>query len=219
MPSETILTWIGQNPALAPWAIGAAAISVKVQNWDKTISVTPTYNLVEVPFRNWRGMQESGGRRIKRAIYLDLTSVRFCDAATIDRLSKINLIKEPVADQQSQSERGGTTDSTGLENPVSAHQFTNLDALRAYVTEYLKSRQDLHHRDMTLLVRQLAPGPTGLPLEIYVFTKTVDWIKYEDIQADIFSHLVAVVPLFDLQVFQEPAGSDFRALAGSLRFG
>ena len=143
MPSETIQTWIGQNPALAPWAIGAAAISVKVQNWDKTISVTPTYNLVEVPFRNWRGMQESGGRRIKRAIYLDLTSVRFCDAATIDRLSKINLIKEPVADQQSQSERGGTTNSTGLENPVSAHQFTNLDALRAYVTEYLKSRPDL----------------------------------------------------------------------------
>ena len=192
--------------------------SVKVQNWDKTISVIPTYKLVEVPFRNWRGMQESGGRRIKRAIYLDLTSVRFCDAATIERLGKINLIKEYVADQHSRFERGGTTDSESLENPVNAHHFTNLDAFRAYVTEYLKNRQDLHHRDMTLLVRQLAPGPTGLPLEIYVFTKTVDWIKYEDIQADIFSHLVAVVPLFDLQVFQEPAGSDFRALAGSLRF-
>jgi miniconductance mechanosensitive channel len=191
--------------------------SVKVQNWDKTISVIPTYKLVEVPFRNWRGMQESGGRRIKRAIYLDLTSVRFCDAATIERLGKIDLIKEYVADQQSQFERGEATDSTSL-GPVNAHHFTNLDAFRAYVTEYLKSRQDLHHKDMTLLVRQLAPGPTGLPLEIYVFTKTVDWIKYEDIQADIFSHLVAVVPLFDLQVFQEPAGSDFRALAGSLRF-
>jgi miniconductance mechanosensitive channel len=190
--------------------------SVKVQNWDKTISVIPTHKLVVVPFKNWRGMQESGGRRIKRAIYLDLTSVKFCDAATIERLAGIDLIKDYITAQQSEFDQEKPTRSAELENPVNAHQFTNLDALRAYVTEYLKSRQDLHHENMTLLVRQLAPGPTGLPLEIYVFTRTVDWKQYEDIQADIFSHLVAALPLFDLRVFQEPAGADLRAMVRPL---
>jgi miniconductance mechanosensitive channel len=193
--------------------------SVKVQNWDKTISVIPTYKLVEVPFKNWRGMQESGGRRIKRAVHLDLTSVKFCDAATIERLARIDLIKDYIAAHQSEIAQGPRKDSAGLENPVNVHHFTNLDALRVYVIEYLKSRQDLHHEDMTLLVRQLAPGPTGLPLEIYAFTRTVDWLEYEDIQADIFSHLVAAVPLFDLHVFQEPAGADLRAMAGPLPAG
>jgi miniconductance mechanosensitive channel len=195
--------------------------SVKVQNWDKTISVIPTYKLVEVPFKNWRGMQESGGRRIKRAIYLDLTSIKFCDAATIERLARIELIKDFIAAQQSEFQQRKRKDNAGarLENPVNARQFTNLDAFRAYVIEYLKSRQDLHHEDMTLLVRQLAPGPTGLPLEIYAFTRTVDWLEYEDIQADIFSHLVSAVPLFDLHVFQEPAGADLRAMAGPLPAG
>jgi len=190
--------------------------SVKVQNFDKTISVIPTYKLVEVPFKNWRGMQESGGRRIKRAIHLDLGSIRFCDAAMIERLGGIKLIRDYVAAKQSELEQGHRTDGVNPQNPVNLRQFTNLDAFRAYVTEYLKSRKDLHHKDMTLLVRQLAPGPTGMPLEIYAFTETVNWIEYEDIQADIFSHLVAAVPQFDLHVFQEPAGADFRAMAGPL---
>jgi miniconductance mechanosensitive channel len=189
--------------------------SVKVQNFDKTISVIPTYKLVEVPFKNWRGMQESGGRRIKRAIHLDLSSIRFCDAAMIERLGKIDLIRDYVAAKR-ELEKGNREDSADPQNPLNVRQFTNLDAFRAYVTEYLKSRQDLHHEDMTLLVRQLAPGSTGMPLEIYAFTETVNWIEYEDIQADIFSHLVAAVPQFDLHVFQEPAGADFRAMAGPL---
>jgi miniconductance mechanosensitive channel len=188
--------------------------SVKVQNSDKTISVIPTYKLVEVPFKNWRGMVESGGRRIKRAIHLDVTSIEFCDAAMIERLGKIDLIRDFVATKLSELEQRDRIDSADPENPVNVRQFTNLDAFRAYATNYLKSRQDLHQQDMTLLVRQLAPGPAGMPLEIYVFTKTVNWIEYEDIQADIFSHLVATVPHFDLQVFQEPAGADFRTMAG-----
>jgi miniconductance mechanosensitive channel len=189
--------------------------SVKVQNFDKTISVIPTYKLVEVPFKNWRGMQESGGRRIKRAIHLDLSSIRFCDAAMIERLGKIDLIRDYVAAKR-ELEKGNREDSADPQNPLNVRQFTNLDAFRAYVTEYLKSRQDLHHEDMTLLVRQLAPGSTGMPLEVYAFTETVNWIEYEDIQADIFSHLVAAAPQFDLHVFQEPAGADFRAMAGPL---
>jgi miniconductance mechanosensitive channel len=190
--------------------------SVKVQNFDKTISVIPTYKLVEVPFKNWRGMQESGGRRIKRSIHLDVTSVKFCDAAMIERLGKIDLIRDFVAAQQSRSEQEMRLDSADPENPVNVRQFTNLDAFRAYVTNYLRSRQDLHQEEMTLLVRQLAPSPTGMPLEIYAFTKTVDWIEYENIQADIFSHLVAAVPQFGLHAFQEPVGADFRAMAGPL---
>lgn len=190
--------------------------SVKVQNWDKTISVIPTYKLVEVPFKNWRGMREAGGRRIKRAIHLDATSIKFCDEAMIERLGRIDLIKQYVATQQLESVHDKGSAGADPENAVNVRQFTNLDAFRAYVTEYLKSRQDLHHEDLTLLVRQLAPGPTGMPLEIYVFTKTVDWVEYEDIQADIFSHLVATVPEFDLHIFQEPAGADFRAMARSL---
>ena len=193
--------------------------SVKVQNWDKTISVIPTYKLVEVPFRNWRGMQESGGRRIKRAIHLDLMSVRYCDATTIERLSKIDLLGENLAAQQSESDQGKATASSDRVSAVNTQRFTNLDAFRVYVTEYLQSRQDLHHEDMTLLVRQLAPGPTGLPLEIYVFTKTVNWAEYEEIQADIFSHLIAAVPLFDLRIFQEPTGTDLRAMVERLPAG
>jgi miniconductance mechanosensitive channel len=175
--------------------------------------VIPTYKLVEEPFKNWRGVVESGGRRIKRAIHLDVSSIQFCDAAMIERLGKIDLVRDYVAAKR-ELELGDREDSADPENPVNVRQFTNLDAFRAYATEYLKSRQDLHQEDMTLLVRQLAPGPTGMPLEIYVFTKTVNWIEYEDIQADIFSHLVAAVPQFDLHVFQEPAGADFRAMAG-----
>ncbi|MFC2046284.1 mechanosensitive ion channel family protein [Chloroflexota bacterium] len=189
--------------------------SVKVQNFDKTISVIPTYKLVEVPFKNWRGMQEAGGRRIKRAIHLDVTSIKFCDREMIERLGRIDLVKGYIATKLAAFEEGHGVGSAGPESSVDARQFTNLDAFRAYVTNYLKSRPDLYHEGMTLLVRQLAPGPSGMPLEVYVFTKTVNWIEYEDIQADIFSHIVAVVPQFDLHIFQEPAGADFRAMAGS----
>jgi miniconductance mechanosensitive channel len=186
--------------------------SVKVQNFDKTISVIPTYKLVEVPFKNWRGMQEAGGRRIKRAIHIDVTSIKFCDRELIERLGEIDLVSDYLLARQGEIEPEEQKRGAGPGYPIDAHQFTNLDAFRAYVTSYLKSRPDLYHEEMTLVVRQLAPGPSGMPLEVYVFTKTVNWVEYEDIQADIFSHLVTVVPQFDLRVFQEPSGADFREM-------
>jgi len=173
--------------------------SVKVQNWDKTFTVIPTYKLVEVPYKNWRGMEESGARRLKQAIHLDVTSVKFCDRELLERLQKIDLIKDFVADKLALSEppHGGAGDGLDL-----SEQCTNLDVFREYVGSYLRLRPDICKEDMTLLVRQFAPGPQGLPLEIYGFTKTTDWARYETIQAEIFSHLAAVVPLFDLRLFQ-----------------
>lgn len=187
--------------------------TVKVQNWDKTITVIPTYKLLEAPFRNWRGMEESGGRRIKRAIYVDLNTVRFCDREALERFKNIDLIEDYVAAKLS---AGGQTVSASA-NPGSlstAPQLTNMEVFQAYVSSYLRNRPDLHQEEMILLVRQLAPGPTGLPLEIYAFTKTVEWAAYEAIQAEILDHLLGAMPLFDLRVFQEPTGADFRALGG-----
>ena len=173
--------------------------SVKIQNWDKTFTVVPTYKLVEVPYKNWRGMRECGARRLKRAIHLDVTSVKFCDRQLLERLQKIALLKDFVADKLALSEASDGRTGDGV-NPF--EQCTNLDAFREYVTNYLRLRPDIHKEEMTLLVRQFAPGPQGLPLEIYGFTKTTDWATYEAIQAEIFSHLAAVVPLFDLRLFQ-----------------
>ena len=182
--------------------INIALYTVKIQNWDKTITMIPTYKLLDTPYKNWRGMRESGGRRIKRAIHIDLNSVKFCDQELIGRFSKIALIKDYIEARLIDS----------------GQQLTNMSVFRAYVINYLKSRPDVHHEGMTLLVRQLAPGPNGLPLEVYVFTKTVVWTEYEAIQADIFDHLVAAVPQFDLRVFQQPTGMDFQALAGSANY-
>jgi miniconductance mechanosensitive channel len=181
--------------------------TVKIQNWDKTISVIPTYKLLEVPFKNWRGMQESGGRRIKRAINIDLNSVKFCDADLIERLKQIELVKDYVAMKQFEQDAEG-----GSQTAINRQGFTNTDAFREYIVSYLRNRPDIHEDGMTFLVRQLAPGPTGVPLEIYVFTKTTVWTEYEEIQASIFDHLVAAINQFDLRVFQEPTGLDFQAV-------
>ena len=195
--------------------------AVRIQNWDMTITVIPTYKLVGVPYKNWRGMQEAGGRRIKRSIDIDVTSVRFCDEAMIGHLRKIDLIKEHIEAELTKLDQWNRNCNACPDSPLNARQLTNLDAFRAYITAYLKSRQDLHQEKMTLLVYQLEPGPSGLPIEVYAFTKTVEWMEYEAIQADIFSHLVAAVPEFGLRLFQEPAGMDFQALvtAQSARIG
>jgi len=186
--------------------------TVKVQNWDNTMTVIPTYKLLEDPYKNWRGMQESGGRRIKRAINVDLNSIGFCDRGTLDRFKNIGLIKEYVEARLSAAGQGGSV-STAPEGESTTPQLTNIEVFQVYVANYLKSRPDLHQEGMTLLVRQLEPGPTGLPLEIYAFTKTVQWGEYEAIQAEITDHLLGAMPQFDLRVFQEPTGADFRTLA------
>lgn len=185
--------------------------TVKVQNWDNTITVIPTYKLMEAPFKNWRGMQESGGRRIQRAIYVDLNSIRFCDREMLERFKDIDSIKDYMEAKLSGVEQTGSG-PVSVDGSPTAPQLTNIEVFQAYVTNYLKGRADLHQEGMTLLVRQLAPGPTGLPLEIYVFTKTVDWIEYEAIHTEILDHLLGAMPQFDLRVFQEPTGADFRTL-------
>jgi miniconductance mechanosensitive channel len=188
--------------------------TVKVRNWDNTITVTPTFKLMEDPFKNWRGMQESGGRRIQRAIYVDLNSIRFCDRETLEGFKSIDLVKEYVGAKLSEDVQM-PSGSASAQGSSATPQLTNMEVFQTYAANYLKSRPDLHQQGMSLMVRQLAPGPTGLPLEIYAFTKTVEWDKYEAIQAEIIDHLLGAMPQFDLRVFQERSGSDFRAVVNS----
>ena len=193
--------------------IDIALHTVKVQNWDKTITTIPTYKLVETSFKNWRGMQDSGGRRIKRAIHLDMNTVQFCDDDMLARFARFELIADYIRQTRQQVEQDNAGSNADLSTPVNGRRMTNLGTFRAYVAAYLR-RHPRIHAEMTFLVRQLSPTPKGLPLEIYVFTSTTVWADYEDIQADIFDHLLAVVPQFGLRVFQEPAGSDWRSLQG-----
>jgi miniconductance mechanosensitive channel len=182
---------------------------IKIQNFALTISIVPTHKMLETGYKNWRGMSESGGRRIMRALLIDQSSVRICDDAMIEQLRQINLIRDYIDKRRCEVEGWNDELSVNGNLPVNGRRLTNLGTFRAYIVEYLRSHPKIR-KDMTVLVRQLAPGPTGLPLEIYAFTDTTDWIAYEAIQADIFDHLLAVVPEFGLRVFQELTGSDFQ---------
>ena len=186
--------------------------TVRVQNWDKTITTIPTYALVAEPFKNWRGMDESGGRRIKRAVRLDVTSIKFCDAEMLQRFKKIQFISDYVArklEEVSAHNREQQVDESLL---INGRHLTNVGTFRAYLEHYLRNHPKVH-QDMTFLVRQLAPTEHGLPIEIYVFSNDQAWASYEAIQADIFDHVLAVLPLFDLRPFQAPTGADLQALA------
>ena len=186
--------------------------TVKVQNWDKTITTIPTYALVAEPFKNWRGMEESEGRRIKRSVYIDVTSVKFCDGEMIERFKKIQSISgyiERKLEEVSTYNRERHADESLR---VNGRHLTNVGTFRAYLEHYLRSHP-MVHPEMTFLVRQLAPTEHGLPIEMYLFSTDQDWANYEAIQADIFDHILAVLPLFDLRPFQAPTGSDLRALA------
>jgi miniconductance mechanosensitive channel len=181
--------------------------TVKVQNWDKTISSIPAYTLVSDAFKNWRGMSESGGRRIKRAINIDINSIKFCTEEMIEKYEKIKILSEHINSKREEikahNEKLGVTDS----NIANGRHLTNIGILRAYLGAYLKNHPEIN-KDMTFLIRQLQPGEHGLPLEIYVFSSDKDWIRYEGIQSDIFDHFLAAIPLFDLKVFQYPTGAD-----------
>ena len=192
--------------------IDMALHTVKVQNWDKTITTIPTHKLVEVSFKNWRGMQDSGGRRIKRAIHIDMHSIRFCDPEMLQRFERFELIRGYLSARRKEVEQFNAESRMDASELVNGRHLTNVGTFRAYVAAYLRSHPRIR-QDMTFLIRQLAPTGQGLPLEIYVFTNTTVWAEYEDIQSDVFDHLLAVVPRFELRVFQEPAGSDFAALA------
>lgn len=187
--------------------------TVKVQNWDNTITVVPTHKLMDTPYRNWRGMAESGGRRIKRALYVDLNTVAFCDQESLSQFGEVRLIEDYLQRRLKSAEETADDPRTCNAFVCEEHQLTNVGVFRAYMSAYLKSRPDLHQEgEMASLVRELDPGPTGLALEVYAFTRTVAWQEYEAIQADIFEHLVAAAPKFGLRIFQQPTGRDFRAL-------
>lgn len=185
--------------------------TVKVQNWDKTITTIPTYALVTDYFQNWRGMEESEGRRIKRSINIDMNSVKFCDKAMLDRFKKFHFIVDYIEKKNEELEvfnKKYDIDDTIL---VNGRRQTNLGIFRAYLKVYLTHKPEIN-KDMTFMVRQLQPTPHGIPMEIYVFSKVKEWIKYEEIQSDIFDHILAVIPQFELSVFQEPSGADFKKI-------
>ena len=185
--------------------------TVKVQNWDKTITTIPTHRLISDSFKNWRGMSETGARRIKRAIDLDVSSIRFQRPEEIENFKRFALLKDYIADKEKELKDYNASLGPGFDESVNQRRLTNIGTFRAYALNYLKNHPRIH-KEMTLMVRQLAPGPEGLPLEIYCFTNTTVWAEYEDIQADIFDHLLAVVSEFGLRLYQKPAGADLAAL-------
>ena len=178
-----------------------ALTTVKVQNFDKTITTVPTYALISESFKNWRGMSESGGRRIKRAINIDMSSIRFCDDAMLERLSKIHYMADYLAEKRGEIETWNATHEGEPATSLHPRRLTNIGTFRAYVVAYLRHHPKIHPQ-LTFLVRQLAPTDHGLPIEIYVFSTDQNWINYEGIQSDIFDHLLAVVPQFGLRVYQ-----------------
>jgi miniconductance mechanosensitive channel len=187
--------------------------TVKVRNFDRTFSTIPTHALIQDSFKNWRGMQESGGRRIKRSLMIDLQSVKFCDQKLLSKLETIASLK-PYLDQR-RNEIDAWNEERDIDGscPLNGRRMTNLGTFRAYVEAYLHEHPSIHQQGMTFLVRQLAATERGVPLEIYVFVNDIRWIHYEAIQADIFDHLFAAISWFDLSLYQAPAGGDVRALS------
>ncbi|MCK5764904.1 MAG: mechanosensitive ion channel [Bacteroidales bacterium] len=189
--------------------------TVKVQNWNKTITTIPTYTLITDYFKNWRGMEESGGRRIKRSINIDMNSIKFCTPEMLERFQKFEYVSEYV--EETEKQLTNYNDKKNIDNDilVNGRRQTNIGIFRAYLKGYLRNNPKVHN-DMTFLVRQLQPTGDGLPIEVYVFSKDQEWDIYEDNQADIFDHILAVVQEFDLKVFQQPTGRDFSNLNKSI---
>jgi miniconductance mechanosensitive channel len=185
--------------------------TVKVQNWDKTITTIPTYFLVSDSYKNWRGMQESGARRIRRHILIDLNSVKFCTTEMLDRFSKFEYVRDYITHTEEELSKYNQEKNVDPGVMINGHRQTNIGVFRAYLTAYLKSNPNLH-QDLPLMVRQLQPTETGLPMEIYAFSKEQEWELFERIQADIFDHVMAGIKFFDLQLFQNPSGADFQTL-------
>jgi miniconductance mechanosensitive channel len=208
--------WIEVPSAGADGAVvEISQISVKVQNWDNTIVTIPTYDLVARPVKNWRGMSESGVRRIKRSIYIDMISVKFCDDGMLERFRKIQYLRDYIDSKQEEitKENEERNICPGME--INGRRQTNLCVFRAYLQRYLEHHPQLDDK-FTLMARQLDPTAYGIPLEIYVFTKTTEWLKYEAIQSDIFDHIIAAVPYFDLRIFQNPSGNDYKETTNAL---
>lgn len=187
--------------------IDVALHTVKIQNFDKTITTIPTYKLIAESFKNWRGMSEAGGRRIKRSLHIDQSSIRFLTDDEIDGLRQFALLREHFEAKRRELEEAAKSLGEDGKIDVNRRRLTNIGVFRAYVKSYLSQHPKIHH-DMTVMVRQLKPGPEGLPIEIYCFTRTTEWLAYEDVQSDIFDHILAILPEFGLRLFQKPTGTD-----------
>ena len=188
-----------------------ALTTVKVRNWDKTITTIPTYSLIADSFKNWRGMSQSGVRRIKRSLFLDMGTVKFLDDRMLDRLKNVSLLEDYFKEKEADIEQWNTEKKVSNEDIVNARAMTNVGTFRAYVNEYLKSHPKISTSN-TILVRLLQASEHGLPLEVYVFTNDNNWIEFERIQSDIFDHLLAILSEFGLRVFQSPSGADVLTL-------
>lgn len=194
--------------------IEVSLTTVKVQNFDKTITSIPAHAMVSDAFKNWRGMSESGGRRIKRSIFIDISSIKFLDSAKLNELRQIELLKEYLkAKLEDIGEGNGDKDD---QSSLNQRNLTNIGTFRAYCLAYLRANPFIHKEGMTLLVRQLAPTEKGVPIEIYVFVNDTRWVHYEGIQGDVFDHLLASLHTFDLRAFQLPSDSSLANLAPSI---
>jgi miniconductance mechanosensitive channel len=208
--------WISMPSANTDGFVTDIALhTVKVQNWDKTVSTIPTWHLISQSYRNWRGMYESGGRRIRRALNIDLTSVRFLDQAEIEHLSRFALLDGYFERKRKEIAEWNAARGASGKLPVNQRRLSNLGSFRAYVQAYVDKHPHINH-DLFWAVRELDPGPTGIPLQIYAYTSDTDFVPHENVQSDIFEHLIAILPEFGLSLFQQPTGADLRAgLVGS----
>ncbi len=185
--------------------------TVKVRNWDKTITTIPVYAFISDSFKNWRGMSESGGRRIKRYIYIDVNTIKICTDEMLGKYKNIEYISKYVKSKEDEIVEYNRRKEADLSELTNGRRLTNIGTFREYVLSYLKNHPGINH-EMTLLVRQLQVTENGLPIEIYAFSKDIVWQNYEALQADIFDHLLAILPEFQLRAFQNPSGNDFRGI-------
>jgi miniconductance mechanosensitive channel len=189
--------------------VDIALTVIKVQNFDKTITIIPTYKLIEDSFKNWRGMQAFGARRIKRSIFIDQSSVKFCTEEMLNKLEKIQLIKDYLKLKREEIKKYNAENKIDISSLANGRQLTNLGTFREYLKAYLIQHEGIN-KNYTFTVRQLQPGADGIPIELYIFANTTEWVKYENIQGDIFDHILAVVPLFELSIFQNVSSNSYK---------
>ncbi|HAV14076.1 MAG TPA: mechanosensitive ion channel protein MscS [Opitutae bacterium] len=195
--------------------IDVSLTTVKVQNWDKTITTIPTYALISDSFKNWRGMSESGGRRIKRSLNVDMRTIKFADEELLERFKKIRLLRPYLNEKLEDIQKYNTEVGDDLAELINGRRLTNIGTFRAYCVAYLRNHPKIHQKGMTLLVRQLAPNDKGIPIELYCFTNDTAWVNFEDIQGDLFDHMLSILPEFGLSPYQAPSGADLER-AGAL---
>ncbi|MDP7574789.1 MAG: mechanosensitive ion channel, partial [Phycisphaerales bacterium] len=186
--------------------------TIRIRAFDATVSMVPAYDLITNPFTNWRAMSESGGRRIKRSINIDIETIRYVDRDDLDRFRKFTVLADYLDQTIAEVDAWNAEHGVDTSRHINGRQQTNVGVFRAYIEAYLQQHSKVHQKGFTFLIRHLDPTPQGLPIQVYVFTNDNRWVQYEQIQADIFDHLLAAVPEFDLAVFQSPSGRDVQML-------